>query len=252
MITKIMITENFARCIAKISGDGNLYYRYVRYSNTCKVLREEFIKDMRKEFGDIKFTNGVGNSGTQFVQVHGKKIINKFLSYLPDYRSCSIVVPYEILKSPEKLKITYLRTFYDDEGSASLRINKKTNEWKRSVTLNSNSLLILKQIKSILLTLGIKSNKIIKTNANNVDDKSYCLCITGKQNLVQFKEKIGFKHPRKNKRLCLMILSYGNSFYRNKKGFLKIRNRLGLISYCYSKGGQLSKLPIQSIVQLGT
>ena len=57
-----MLTESMARCIAKIECDGNLYYRYIRYSNNCEILLNEFAKDIRKEFGNIKLTKGVGKS----------------------------------------------------------------------------------------------------------------------------------------------------------------------------------------------
>jgi CRISPR/Cas system endoribonuclease Cas6 (RAMP superfamily) len=67
-----MINTNIARCIAKISGDGNIYLGnksnngYIRYSNKCKFLREEFKKDMHFLFGKIPLT---GFSGSILLEI---------------------------------------------------------------------------------------------------------------------------------------------------------------------------------------
>ncbi len=223
-----MISKNLARCVAKISGDGYLYYRYIRYNNTSKELLDEFEEDIKKEFGDIKITKGITNTGTPFRQVHGKRIITKFLEYLPDYRSDFIWVPDQIKESTDSVKQEYLRALYDDEGSPSLRLFNKTKEWKRNLNLTSNSTRLLKDVKEILSnSFSIKSSKIFK-NKNN--DHCYVLSITGKDNFVRFKRNVGFKIPRKKERLNLIIKSYGNTFSRNRGGFSKIKEKLDLIS----------------------
>lgn len=228
-----MISKNFARCLAKISGDGNLYYRYIRYSNTSRILLQEFKEDIRKVFGNVKFTEGKVNSGTPFIQIHGKAIIGEFKKYMKSYKSDDIIVPDVIMNGSKAIQREYLRAFYDDEGSPNLRLFKVTKEWKRNINLCSNSIRLLKDIKILLLeSFGIETNRIFKNKNNDDYDRSFVLSVTGKDNFIKFKECVGFKIPYKQEKLDLMIKSYGNTFSRNREGFDKIKEKLGSCSQC--------------------
>lgn len=221
-----MISKNFARCLAKISGDGNLNRYCIRYSNSCDTLIEEFKQDMNYLFKNIKFYEGRKDSKTKYVQVYGKSKTEVFLRELSSFKSSDILVPESIKNSDDSVMAEYLRAFYDDEGCVAIRLHKKTNEWKRNITLTSNSLKILEEIKNILLSrFQIYSNKIIPTAKNRADDKTFVLAISGKGNISKFKDNIGFKHPKKIKKLELTMKSYYATF-RNKVEFEKLKEEL--------------------------
>lgn len=203
-----MISTNLSRCLAKICGDGNLRPNYVRYDNHCKELRVEFKEDMTKEFGKLHFCEGIGTSGTPYVLVGNQKIVQLFLQHLESFKSDKVDLPDSVLDSGIHHTTQFIRAFYDDEGCVALRFFKKTKEWKRSITLTSNSLKILRKIKKVLREININSNKIYRNNKNNIDDRSYVLSISGKLNIMQVRNKIGFKHPKKLELLDLIILSY--------------------------------------------
>ena len=172
-------------------------------------LLKNFEKDILTLFKKTHIIRGKTNSGTWLVQVQNKPILTFLRSLIRDYRSHYLYIPKFIDK--KELQKEFLSAFYDDEGCVSLRIFKKTKEIKRNITLSSNSLILLEEIKKILQeNFNIKSNKIIK-DTKKVGDRefiNYVLSITGKENFVRFKDKINFTHLDKREKLQKMINSY--------------------------------------------
>ncbi len=218
----LMISKEMARCLAKVSGDGCLCPKYLGYTNKCKELLKEFKQDITKEFGQVHFGEGKVNSGTNFIYIYKRFIIREFLKYLNDFRSSTIFIPNKIKNANKSIQREYLRALYDDEGSVALRIFKKTKEWKRGITISSNSFRLIKEIKELLKKFNITSNKIIKNSPN---DNCYILAISGKENILKFKENINFKHPTKFKRLNLMIKTFTVTS-KHKKKFEKLKKEL--------------------------
>jgi len=198
-----------AKIVAHLMGDGCVTDRYLRYNNKDIVLLRNFKNYFQKVFGRTHFIEGHVNSGTNFIQVQNKESIHFLKNLIKDYRSSSLYLPKFV--NNIELKKEFLKAFYDDEGCVNLRIFKKTNEIKRNLTLSSNSLDLIHEIKQILQNdFNIKSNKIYKYTKMRETKTytNYVLSITGRDNFIKFRDKINFNHPDKNKRLDKMISSY--------------------------------------------
>ena len=211
---KWLMNKRLARIIAHLMGDGCIS-KYVRYHNKEPFLLSQFKTDFKGMFGDVHFTEGLSNSGTAFVSIQNKKIRQLLLRIHKDYRSGNIELPKPILACGKPIKREFLRAFYDDEGSASMKFCQTTKEIKCVVQLVSKSRKMMTQIKKILeRELGIMCNKIIKS-VKLMGSKSFTvwvLAITGKENLIRFTEKINFYHPRKREKLRLI-----ETYYRIRK-----------------------------------
>jgi len=198
-----------ARIIAHLMGDGCVTKRYFTFTNKNKFLLDSYERDIKKLFKDIHIIKGKYNSGTSLLQVQNKPILLFLKSLIKSFKSHDLEVPNFI--DSIKLKSEFIRALYDDEGCVALRPFRRTKEIKRNLNLSSNSLKFLQQIQSIFKKdFNIKTNKILEYN-KKIQNKiytNYVMSITGKENFVKFREKIGFSHPTKKQMLDLMIASY--------------------------------------------
>ncbi|MDO8459520.1 MAG: LAGLIDADG family homing endonuclease [Nanoarchaeota archaeon] len=202
-------TKALVRVVAHLMGDGCVTNKYFSYYNKNDTLLNGFEKDLIFLFGNIHLIKGKVNSGTRFIMVQNKPIHTFLKSLLADYRSFALYMPKFIDR--RELYVEFLRTIYDDEGCAALRLYKKTNEIKRSITLSSNSKRLLEEIKVILENeFAIKSNKLGRYDRRRESKvyTNYVLTITAKSNIEKFRDTIGFSHPAKVEKLDRMIKSY--------------------------------------------
>jgi hypothetical protein len=198
-----------SRVVAHLMGDGCVTNRYFSYYNKNEYLLEKYEEDIQKLFGNVHIIHGKVNSGTSLVQVQNKPILEFLRSLIKDYRSFSLEYP-KFLDDLE-FKKEFLRSIYDDEGTVSLRVFKKTNEIKRNLTIASKSKRFIEDIKDILeKDFNILCNRI-GFSKKRMGDKEFVIwyvSITGKENFILFRDKINFNHPLKKEKLDLMINSY--------------------------------------------
>jgi hypothetical protein len=204
-----MDEKSLIRIVAHLMGDGYINNRYLRYNNHSRFLIKRFKNDLENCFGNLHFVEGKVNSGTPFVQFQKKRIICFLNELSKSYKSGDIEIP-NFVNTLEK-KIIFIKTLFDDEGSVGLRTFQKTGEIKRDVHIALKSRKMIKSLKMFLENmLEIKTNRIKKDVKirNNKIYTTWILTITGKENIENFREKIGFSHPLKRLKLDRLLGSY--------------------------------------------
>jgi intein/homing endonuclease len=86
--------------------------------------------------------------------------------------------------------------FFATDGS--LVITNNNGIWYPRVEFQNTSYTILKQIQEFLASLGIKGGfyKMKRKQSISFGEKVYRLQYNGKENLLKFKEEIGFINPK--------------------------------------------------------
>ena len=172
------------RIAGHMLGDGSAAKNKTPYySNKCKELREKFKIDI-KIFGSVETYD---RKLTVPIVCFQKTIID-ILSYI---LTTSFIkrnhIPKRLFSAKNNLKCAFLQALFDDEGST---VN--------NLGIGMKSLSIIKEIKKLVESLNLKTGKI------STGDICHYFRISQKD-ISRFKDKIGFHHPLKFKRLNTKI-----------------------------------------------
>ncbi|MBU3906662.1 MAG: hypothetical protein KKA64_00235 [Nanoarchaeota archaeon] len=182
------IDENLAAVHAYLCADGyvttNNKWKYYRAGlrNTNLILLEDFQERFEKVFGSKPTIRK-----DRRCEKCSKEIYEKLTEKFGSFYSWEWRMP----KLNLKLSRIWLRAYFDCEGWVFCK--KRQN---RHIGVDCVNEIGLNQVIDALNRLGIKSVK--KFNAKR---KIYRILIYSKENLQRFKDKVGFLHPEKNKKL---------------------------------------------------
>jgi hypothetical protein len=164
-------------------------YYHIGLRNTNIILLKDFKNKFFRIFGIMPIITSDGRCRIQNKNIFFQ--LTKDFSYYSDKWSLPKL-------SSGELKC-WLRSYFDCDGWVEVQKGKSRVIGLESVNKNG-----LKQIKNSLLKFRIKTSEVKKRKNKNI----YCINICGKDDLLNFKEKINFLHPNKNKKLIEAINSY--------------------------------------------
>lgn len=180
------LDENMASILGHVLFDGSLSPqdgRYmIRYLNASSTLVDNFDCKMALLFGlsPKKSTR----QGVNFVWhqscFYSKQVCDLLLTYSPSFStSKGVGIPSKILTAPENVKMSFLKAFWDDEGSISAN---------GTLSASSVSEQTIDDLIVVHRGLGLGCSKIISKTKDCFEiyiKRSYA-------NFKLFKDKIGF------------------------------------------------------------
>jgi len=150
-ILPVKETPQFYSVVFHIIGDGNASLRHSPfYSNTCKDLTERFKKNLQI-FGKVETKENLRED--DLVKVYFPKAVTDIASHILEIKFTHKVIPKRIFDSSIECRISAVRAFVDDEGCVS-----------NTLSITQKSEHILKQIKELLNSLGIRTGKICENS----------------------------------------------------------------------------------------
>ena len=120
------------------------------------------------------------------------------------YRAENWIVPDLVFRASTQARRSFLRAFFDSEGTAQFRFKKSV----RYVAAGSKSLVGLQGIERLLGTEGIRSQWDRRELASG---PFWVLRISDRLAVEAFAQRVGFTIPRKTYTLQRMIRTYKRS-----------------------------------------
>ena len=188
-----------------VEGDGYITLRRTKGNIGLEVNDRDFalcFKDKLEKWSGLK---------VKFKITEGQN--TRFIVTLHSLRAAQYLKSFDIYcltNAEENIKSMFLRGFFDAEGGVSGSNLKTPRIATRFIAVfNSDKKLIL-FVKNLIESLNIKVQNIdIKIGSGfNKNGIYYRLRIGSKENLIKFKQRIGFSIERKNKKLDEVLNSY--------------------------------------------
>ncbi len=217
----IPLDETIAALIGHTMSDGHVGQTF-GYTNTDKALLENVQSLLKKIPVENLSQNSWEHNGTT---LRFSTIVRDILLCAGAPKGNKIIqktgIPLWIRDGSKKIKKSFLRAVFDDEGCVSLKDRTIDLSYSKQIRFEQSLDQILQDLKSMLTDLGIRRISVVFSGFNdgkNSKTISKKIVFYGYYNFINFQEKIGFLHPKKIQRLESHIKSIKiKSKSRNEK-----------------------------------
>lgn len=205
------LNEDLAFLMGAITAEGSIRQDCIDFVNAEGEFADQFIEVFERVFPDCRLhrwlrkPHGYGKKDWWQMQIVSQYIVGLFKKLGVNGKSHEKEIPETILNSPKNVVSAFLRGMFEGDGSV-----EKSGKNLLRVTLTSNSIELVKQTQIVLLRFGIVANSYCDASHGR---KTNRVCITGKENLEKFADKIGFFSNAKREALEVVLAEFSGKAF---------------------------------------
>ena len=189
------MNKTLAFLLGALVSEGSFHQNKVIFNNKDNLFYTKVKQSILKNFNGTKLYEREIKGGCQELDLYHQKAVNFLINIgLKKAKSDKKEIPFSILQSKKEIIREFLIALFEGDGSVQLLTDKRHTGKSIQLCYHSKSKKLIFQLKNLLLNFGI-----ITTNPY-VDKRNDCLklSISGVNNILKFKQEIGFFSKRKN------------------------------------------------------
>ncbi len=200
------LNVDLAFLLGALTAEGSSRENCIDFVNVEGEFADEFVAAWKRIFPTCRLhrwlrePHGYGKKKYWQMQIVSQQVVGLLQNLGLNGKSHEKQIPEAILRSPKIIVAAFLRGLYEGDGGV-----EKAGKSLLRVSLTSNSSELLKQTQVVLLRFGIAATLF---SAASHGRKTHRLCITGKENLQKFADKIGFFSKAKRDALKVVVSEF--------------------------------------------
>lgn len=190
------MNKSLAFLLGALVSEGSFHQNKIIFNNKDIKFYNTVKDSILKNFKGTKLYERNIKGDCQELDFYLQRPVNFLKNIgLKSVRSNLKEIPFSVLQSKKESVREFLIALFEGDGSVQLVTDKRHGGKSLQLCYHSNSKKLIFQLKTLLLNFGIITTKPYTDKRNGC----YKLSISGVENILQFKNQIGFFSDRKNK-----------------------------------------------------
>jgi len=219
------MNTDLAFVLGALVSEGSFHQNKILFNNSDMVYYNHVKNIIYEQFKGVSLYERKISGNCLELCIYHQHVV-EFLKNigLTSVKSDKKEIPFSVLRSTKKVVVDFLKGLFEGDGSVIFKVDKRHKGKSIELTYNSKSKLLIKQLKIVLLNLGIVTTKPYIDKRNGC----YKLIVSGFESINVFKKEVGFLSERKSDILSNIenlnptrmsktdYIPYFNKYLRNK------------------------------------